>query len=615
MIPKENEMGIPPTPITTPAPVSTAAVKECLTERESTSLISASNTNSSSSSLNPIRRSRSTLTTCSTSTSSNHATRNEHTFTASSTNNDSTSSKLEDVTCPYPQEKSSAKKKRAFSSFSSFSNSGESDSKECTSLLQSSPPRKKSLPVNQGWDQEYYDSYAPPYRYGESLPRHSQKSNETSTTSSGGVGIVVVPPLPPLNTGSTEVTSSQGHQETQQQQFPPTFRNEDRLVNKRHQQEHQQFHQSMMYPSESGSSNIMSSSTSSSTIDRNAAPNYYQPHQVYLSRNKKSPHMRNIAVPIHPSSSPSKPKVMTEAESRMLKSQFHPGGTAKQNTTSTTTTSARRTNYGGPNTGNTFETSYLGQHQSHTGFNDFHRPPVGGRHSAPRDRSHYHVASSTTSTTSGGYPDMFTSNQGYPTHHVGIPYHSSRTIGNRGINVVRGKDPSSTLSIAPPKLAPYYQRRIVPLSTEDDENWLSEFLCFVRSHCAEVFVASNEDVASRMNSKKVLLDQVGVRCRFCAHLPHRERTGRSSSFPSSLSRIYQSLTMMLRDHFTKCPAMPDHLKERYLCLKANASQGATDSKRYWVESAKSLGLVDTDEGIRYGRSCVKVPHQPPNISS
>ena len=134
------------------------------------------------------------------------------------------------------------------------------------------------------------------------------------------------------------------------------------------------------------------------------------------------------------------------------------------------------------------------------------------------------------------------------------------------------------------QLLPYYSRRVLPLATSDDENWLSEFLCFVRSECVEVFKATPEDVAARMNSKKVLPGQVGIRCRFCAHLPHRERTGRSSSFPSSINRIYQSLTMMLRDHFTKCTAMPPDMRDRYLSLKANASQGATDSKRYWIDS-------------------------------
>lgn len=150
------------------------------------------------------------------------------------------------------------------------------------------------------------------------------------------------------------------------------------------------------------------------------------------------------------------------------------------------------------------------------------------------------------------------------------------------------------------QLLPYHNRRILPLATSEDENWLSEFLCFVRSECIEVFKASPEDVAVRMNSKKVLIDQVGFRCRFCAHLPARERTGRSSSFPSSIDRIYQSLTMMIRDHFPNCNAMPRELKDHYLRLKANSSQGATDSKRYWIDSAYTLGLKDTEEsGIRF----------------
>jgi hypothetical protein len=101
----------------------------------------------------------------------------------------------------------------------------------------------------------------------------------------------------------------------------------------------------------------------------------------------------------------------------------------------------------------------------------------------------------------------------------------------------------------------------------------------------------------------VLENQVGIRCRFCAHVPYHKRAGRSASFPSSISRIYQSLTMMLRDHFPKCEHMPVQMKQRYAFLKENASQGAMESKRYWVDSAHALGLVDTvDSGIRFNVS-------------
>jgi len=81
-------------------------------------------------------------------------------------------------------------------------------------------------------------------------------------------------------------------------------------------------------------------------------------------------------------------------------------------------------------------------------------------------------------------------------------------------------------------------------------------------------------------------------------MAHNDRASRSSSFPSSIDRIYQSLTMMIRDHFVRCPGLPEALKARFLELKSRTTQGATDSKRYWIESAKKLGMIDTpNQGI------------------
>ena len=95
----------------------------------------------------------------------------------------------------------------------------------------------------------------------------------------------------------------------------------------------------------------------------------------------------------------------------------------------------------------------------------------------------------------------------------------------------------------------YTGRLILPMSVPDDPTRLSTYLCFVRSDCVEVFEATDRDVTMRLNSKLIYPRQVGIRCRFCSHIHHRDRSGRSTSFPSSLSRIYQSLTMMLREHF------------------------------------------------------------------
>ena len=149
----------------------------------------------------------------------------------------------------------------------------------------------------------------------------------------------------------------------------------------------------------------------------------------------------------------------------------------------------------------------------------------------------------------------------------------------------------------PEPITHYRERQFVPLSTDEDQNWLSDLLCFVRSELVEVFRATDKDVRQRNSSKRVRLGQVGLRCRFCAHISQGARVGRSSSFPSSLDRIYQSLTMMLRDHFPRCTIMPKAHLERFLELKQRTTQGATDSKQYWVHAAREMGLEDTDNGI------------------
>jgi hypothetical protein len=142
---------------------------------------------------------------------------------------------------------------------------------------------------------------------------------------------------------------------------------------------------------------------------------------------------------------------------------------------------------------------------------------------------------------------------------------------------------------------PYSQRPKHPLGIDEDHNWLSEFHCFVRSELVEVFRASREDCKARNNS--IAYHQVGIRCRFCAHISPTARAGRSSAFPSSLRQLYQSFTMMLRDHFGKCDMMPLRIRKEFLALKDKPSQGATDSKRFWIYSGMKVGMADSANGI------------------
>lgn len=57
----------------------------------------------------------------------------------------------------------------------------------------------------------------------------------------------------------------------------------------------------------------------------------------------------------------------------------------------------------------------------------------------------------------------------------------------------------------------------VPLGLDDDKYWLSELQVYLRSHFAEAFGATEDDVAAPMHgrNKPIVLGQVGIRCKHC----------------------------------------------------------------------------------------------------
>ena len=65
-------------------------------------------------------------------------------------------------------------------------------------------------------------------------------------------------------------------------------------------------------------------------------------------------------------------------------------------------------------------------------------------------------------------------------------------------------------------------RPYMPLSSPEDKQYLSPRQCYLRKVFIEVFKADESHVLRRRSSK-VLLNQIGFRCRFCAHLDPKVR--------------------------------------------------------------------------------------------
>ena len=138
------------------------------------------------------------------------------------------------------------------------------------------------------------------------------------------------------------------------------------------------------------------------------------------------------------------------------------------------------------------------------------------------------------------------------------------------------------------------------LSTPADGENLSDRQRYVRSHFIELFLATASDVSSRHSrgAQKLHLNQIGLRCPYCVNVNPRDRAARAVGYPSSISRIYQTVADIQRFHFEKCVAVPPKVLQTYKSLKATKTQGVMSPQSYWESSAREIGLVDANEGVQ-----------------
>lgn len=144
----------------------------------------------------------------------------------------------------------------------------------------------------------------------------------------------------------------------------------------------------------------------------------------------------------------------------------------------------------------------------------------------------------------------------------------------------------------------------VILARPEDVLKLSSHQVLLR-HQIEAFKASEEDVSThtRGRNKAIMMGQVGIRCCHCAHLPVSHRQKGSTYFPASLLGLYQAAQNMSTTHMQcgLCSEMPDLIKHQFAQLLSTKVASSGAGRPFWAESAKKLGLVDTEDGIRFFR--------------
>jgi hypothetical protein len=68
-----------------------------------------------------------------------------------------------------------------------------------------------------------------------------------------------------------------------------------------------------------------------------------------------------------------------------------------------------------------------------------------------------------------------------------------------------------------------------------------------------------------------------------------------------MSGIYNAVQQMYRMHISRCDRIPKELKSKLTTLETYQQSNRGGRKQYWIDSAKRMGMVDTQFGIHYGR--------------
>lgn len=166
-----------------------------------------------------------------------------------------------------------------------------------------------------------------------------------------------------------------------------------------------------------------------------------------------------------------------------------------------------------------------------------------------------------------------------------------------------------TLSNAPavatdPSNVPYQHKPLQAdcfcLSLVQDSDHLSDYQIQVRQYL-EVFAAKQTNVECNIQGRKkhVVLGQVGIRCRRCAHKPLRQRGRGAVYYPTKLSGAYQAAQNMASSHlYESCLCMPDDDKQRLRKLRDQRTS-ARGGKQYWADGVSALGVVEAADGLRF----------------
>jgi hypothetical protein len=168
------------------------------------------------------------------------------------------------------------------------------------------------------------------------------------------------------------------------------------------------------------------------------------------------------------------------------------------------------------------------------------------------------------------------------------------------------------------------------LAMPEDATYLSEIQQWIRQNM-EFFSATDEDAATQTRRTQIVKGRVGIRCIHCARAMEALKKQESReilswpagavSYPVNFVGVHSNVIQKPQTHFEKCPYLPADSKLADVLERSRASQlsnsvGSRKRNRdgmtaalYWTVSCHRLGLVETNNGLRFGRDVSLQPLQ------
>lgn len=154
----------------------------------------------------------------------------------------------------------------------------------------------------------------------------------------------------------------------------------------------------------------------------------------------------------------------------------------------------------------------------------------------------------------------------------------------------------------------WYEGKVSPIALAEDSYYLSPVHCWVRENLE--FFSADAETSRRKRGR------VGLCCKHCATQAHLQKeafrwpTG-ALSYPNTFTSVHQACAQRFQVHWqTSCPSLPAALRAQFQFLAheiqhvgrpGKRSKGGLPTPVYYNLSMQQIGLVETPDGLRFGR--------------